>query len=484
MYIISKETILADLKISQEMRINGVTPVDNLFISEFMLCAPSDFVKVYIYALMQCYIGMDFELDSMAKDLSMDCENVTSALMYWVRKGLMKKQGDHYIFESPRSVVYCNGVAKGDALSHYKEFNTALSEIMAGRLLVPADFEMAYDWIEIYGMSRECVLEMVHYAVTEKYKAGIKVSFNTLNKLAASWEDKGIKTAQQAREYINSHNSMTVQAKKILSHLGQFRNPTRDESKLLKKWTIDYGFDTDTILGCCSEMVYSKSPSFALLDTIVEKYHDKGARDISDIEAQKTQDDRLFNMYKEIIGRSGGYGSATKAQKQMIDGLISKGFNEQGLIYICDYLVGTDKKGLSHMEKLALELADMGITDENAVSEELDRRTVELSHVKEFLEAAGFTRRPSLKDIQSYRDYWGVFGSHDIMMKAAELSAGQRNRSEHLAKLLDAWKERKVTSLADAVDIAPQVKKKDADKKEYIKSGASYSNKDLFDIYE
>ena len=30
------------------------TPVDNMFITEYMLRAPGDFVKVYLYALMLC----------------------------------------------------------------------------------------------------------------------------------------------------------------------------------------------------------------------------------------------------------------------------------------------------------------------------------------------------------------------------------------------------------------------------------------------
>lgn len=31
------------------------TPVENMFITEYMLRAPGDFVKVYLYALMLCY---------------------------------------------------------------------------------------------------------------------------------------------------------------------------------------------------------------------------------------------------------------------------------------------------------------------------------------------------------------------------------------------------------------------------------------------
>jgi len=46
---------LALCKHSDKNHIFDVTPVENLFIHEFMLKAPGDFVKVYLFGLMQCY---------------------------------------------------------------------------------------------------------------------------------------------------------------------------------------------------------------------------------------------------------------------------------------------------------------------------------------------------------------------------------------------------------------------------------------------
>ncbi|MBQ5851105.1 MAG: hypothetical protein IIW54_09900, partial [Lachnospiraceae bacterium] len=77
-------------KLSSEMKLNGIVPVDNLFITEFMLCAPGDFVKVYIYFLMQCYMGLEWDIPTMAHDLHMDEDKINSAIVYWSRKGLIK----------------------------------------------------------------------------------------------------------------------------------------------------------------------------------------------------------------------------------------------------------------------------------------------------------------------------------------------------------------------------------------------------------
>ena len=56
------------------------TPVENMFITEYMLRAPGDFVKVYLYALMLCYHPSPrMSLSAMAKDLDMQEEDVERA---------------------------------------------------------------------------------------------------------------------------------------------------------------------------------------------------------------------------------------------------------------------------------------------------------------------------------------------------------------------------------------------------------------------
>ena len=72
------------------------TPVENMFITEYMLRAPGDFVKVYLYALMLCYHNSErMSLTTMAKDLDMTEEEVERAFRYWARDGLCRQVGDN-----------------------------------------------------------------------------------------------------------------------------------------------------------------------------------------------------------------------------------------------------------------------------------------------------------------------------------------------------------------------------------------------------
>ena len=357
-------------KLSKELQIQGVTPVDNLFIAEFMPSAPSDFVKVYIYALMQCYMSMECDCISIAQDLGMDEITVDNAFSYWSRKGLISLVGSSYNFMPVNNMVSF-GVKTSEELNTYKDFNNALTEIMEGRALRSDDFNIAYDWIEVLGMTKECVLAMVHYAVTQKYKAGTKVKFSTLDKLAFTWANKGIKTKEQAKEYIATQIVITSDATTILHQLGQYRNPTVDEYNLMTKWTNEYGFDIDTIVKCCSQMTYSKNPSFALLDKILEKYYERGIITLKDVEKDQILQAEMHKLYKEINERCGGYGNVSKAQRDIIDKLMEAGFNKTALIHICDYCVQNQRSGLSNVERVAIELFEKKLVDDNSVKEYL-----------------------------------------------------------------------------------------------------------------
>ena len=72
------------------------TPVENMFISEYMLRAPGDFVKVYLYGLMLCYHHSErMSLASMARDLDVTQEDIERAYRYWEREGLVRRTGDN-----------------------------------------------------------------------------------------------------------------------------------------------------------------------------------------------------------------------------------------------------------------------------------------------------------------------------------------------------------------------------------------------------
>ena len=67
------------------------TPVENLFINEYMTGAPGDYVKVYLLALMNAELGVSLSNEDIAKQLAMNIEDVLKAWTYWENLGVIRK---------------------------------------------------------------------------------------------------------------------------------------------------------------------------------------------------------------------------------------------------------------------------------------------------------------------------------------------------------------------------------------------------------
>ena len=69
-----------------------VTPLENLFIEEYMLRAPGDFVKVYIYGLRLCYHPVeDATVPAISRALGLEEKTVLDAFAYWERVGVLRR---------------------------------------------------------------------------------------------------------------------------------------------------------------------------------------------------------------------------------------------------------------------------------------------------------------------------------------------------------------------------------------------------------
>ena len=66
------------------------TPVENMFINEYMNSAPGDYVKVYLFALMYAGLGTDLTNADVARHLNMEPEDVLKAWTYWEKQNVIR----------------------------------------------------------------------------------------------------------------------------------------------------------------------------------------------------------------------------------------------------------------------------------------------------------------------------------------------------------------------------------------------------------
>ena len=249
--------------------VSGVTPVQNLFIMEYMPKAPEGFAKVYLYGLMLASLR-GFETLDLPAGLGISREEVLTAFLYWQEMGLVR------IIESdPLNVEYrmTSAAPVRGSGRKYGSLIAALSNVCRPRVFAPQELSKIYDWIEIFGMDEATAVMLVRRCMDMK---GPKVSIQYMDKAARGWADDGILTPDLAEQRILMETELSSGAKAILTRWRISRRPTEDELELYRKWTEDWAMTHEEILAACPAMTAADKPTFAYLNGILETMRSGG----------------------------------------------------------------------------------------------------------------------------------------------------------------------------------------------------------------
>lgn len=304
-----------------------VTPVENLFIQEYMLRADGDFVKVYLYGLMQCYHPVESaSMHTVARDLGMEEKRVENAFAYWERVGLVRRVADNppaYAFQNLKQIELMRA-QDDDGLYKYADFNNSLqAQFGADRLLHPQDFERVYDWIEGLGLPEEVVLMLVSGQI--KARNSKKFPFKSLDHIARQWSEAGVRTIADAEAMSRTYTEQYAAVKRLYQKLGKRHGVSEPDEALYSKWTQEWGFSHQTILDAANET--SKGvPTFGYLDSILARMHREGMRSIEDLAQDKARDADVKTLLSEL-GMRGT--SPTDDSRSLLEGFLAEGFDRE-----------------------------------------------------------------------------------------------------------------------------------------------------------
>ena len=286
--------------------VSGVTPVQNLFIMEYMPKAPEGFAKVYLYGLMLSACR-GFETLDLPGGLGISEEEALEAFLYWQEMGLVR-----IIETAPLNVEYRMSAAapsRGGGRK-YAGLIAKLNNHCRPRVFSPQELTKVYDWIEIFGMDEETAVMLVRRCMNMK---GPKVSIQYMDKAARAWADDGILTPDLADQRILMETELNSGAKAILNRWRISRRPTEDELELYRRWTEDWGMTHEEILAACPATTAADKPTFAYLNGILETMRSGGGvREY--LSAQSAAEEIARQMYI----RSGIQGMPTRKEKDSV----------------------------------------------------------------------------------------------------------------------------------------------------------------------
>lgn len=418
------------------------TPVENMFISEYMLKAPGDFVKVYLYGLMLCYHASErMSLASMARDLDVTQEEIERAYRYWEREGLVRRTGDNpvrYTYYNLKQITLTRAEKPGEQL-YDRQFMDEVRRTLGAQTLGDQDYQTILDWVEVYELPKEVVIMLLTHE-KEKSRTG-RVSFKIASRTAQEWAQSGVRTPEDAEKMVILTSERERELRRLLARLGMRRAPSEDEKDMYKKWIDEWGFTAEAVQEACRETTKG-TPTMAYLDGILLRQHQLGrheaAQILSGIAGEKTARD----FAREVLAGLGRTGITPTAEDLALVEGWRRGGNSDDMILLAVAAAHRRKDG-GTMEDVGDWLEKwmrQGLTTREAVLAHNNRVKALNSQLKEIYDAAGLDKKPNQPDRDLLCRFMGEMGmSMELVLLAAQYARGSGSPMMTMNRILSDW---------------------------------------------
>lgn len=428
---------------SEDYLMQGATPIENIFILNYMPHANGDFVKVYLYGLMQCYSHADISIERLAQLLDMDVEVVQNAFQFWERQGLLQRISDNpvsYRFLSVLSASATESPMEQEIYRH-RDFNNRLQLIFDTRLLHPNEFSEAAEWIEDMGLPEEVVLIMVESYVKRHGKSS---RFKSIAKQAAQWAQDGILTIDQAKQAAIKDSAAYLIAQKVLKQFNLRRQPTVDEVNLAVKWTDEWKLAEADIIAACAETVKGRNPSFAYLDGIL-----KGGNK-EQLSEKNTVHEAIKALHKALgITQV----SPTPAECDNYRNFLIAGYTPEALQFVAEAMGALGKRyTMDDFQHQIESLCERGLTS----VEDIKANNEHQKAVKKQLAKLNDLFDGSKAIPQSLLEEWLGGASYELITCAAQIARGTQTPARYIAGLLRNWQAEGITTPEEARSRLPK----------------------------
>ena len=301
------------------------TVVSNLFIDEYMKDANDAQLKVYIYLLRVLNSNTPTSISDMADLFNHTEKDIVRALNYWEKHHLLSLEYDsskniigihleeptgrqvgeivplapvvsmpkaatpqlekavsvqesaiqeHVVFEKPSYSL--------DEIKAFKEQESTeqLLFIMEQYLQKPlsvADINTILFLSDKLHFSDDLIDYLVQYCVDRGKK-----DFRYIEKVAVSWAENGVTTPHEAEKHLHKYDK-TIYS--IMNALGKSNSPTPKEVEFIRRWTDEYGFETDVIFEACERTVLAtENHRFEYADKILSNWKNAEVHHKADIQ--------------------------------------------------------------------------------------------------------------------------------------------------------------------------------------------------------
>ncbi len=305
--------------ILQEMQIDlGDTPIENIFINDYMPVADGTYVKVYLMGYKYAKDKQhNFNNETISKNLKLPLSDVLRAWDYWEEEGIILKHetDDEYNYSVEfvnLKQLYIDNVYKYIKNQEKDKINTndelisrtkgsenkkMMEEIeeMFGRPLKISEKQKIVKWLSDYKMKPEIMAQAFSYSINNK-----KVKrFSYIESVVSAWHDEGVNDIDTMVEYLEKRNDRFSIYSRISKALGFNRTLTEAEMKLIDRWVDEWAFSMEMILKCLDNSTKINNPNLNYFDKILSEWNKNGFKTIDDLKNDRKPESKPKVAAKE-----------------------------------------------------------------------------------------------------------------------------------------------------------------------------------------
>ena len=272
------------------------TPVSDIFISEYLIDAQGDFVKVYLYCLYLAKYDKEITTLDLAKKTGLQIDRVKQAIDYLTsaelaiptEKGIMlcdlKEKEINRLYRPKLSTTPEEAVEKIERNKKRSEVITAINNTFFQGVMNTAWYNDIATIFDKYQFDEDVVYSLFNYC-HDKHALHKKYLFA----VAEGWYGQGIKDLNDLDNYYQKYEKSNKIKRQISRKLGYTRNLNEYEEAYVDKWTIEFGYDL-TLIELALKRTTSKSNiGFEYIDKIISDWNDKNLRSKEEIEEYSKQ---------------------------------------------------------------------------------------------------------------------------------------------------------------------------------------------------
>ena len=282
------------------------TPVSDIFISEYLIDAHGDYVKVYLYCLYLAKFDKEITTLDLAKKTGLPIDRVKQAIDYLTNveivipteRGIMlcdlKEKEINRLYRPKLSTTPEEAEEKLERNKKRSEVITAINNTFFQGVMNTAWYNDIATIFDKYLFDEDVVYSLFRYCY-DKHALHKKYLFT----VAEAWYGQGIKDLNDLDNYYQKFEKSKQIKKQICKKLGFTRNLNEYEEAYVDKWTMEFGYDL-TLIELALKRTTSKSNiGFEYIDKIISDWNDKNLRSKEEIEEYSKQIKEKYNFIKQ-----------------------------------------------------------------------------------------------------------------------------------------------------------------------------------------